>query len=253
MAPGPSRTRDSGHPPTGPSPRDGGTPRRRRALVPTGTGRARRAGAGTPPPPGEDGTVGDGPPARPPGPSTRAAAAVLGITAVLFTGGAIALGLGGSTAPRKAPTTVPTAPGAPMPAEPANAPLRPIEIAGQPPSDIIDAVALPRGTTVVAGSEVSLGVESYDHSMRFTIAASQAAVVAFFRAELRADGWQQRSSGPVTKGTGIEVLGRHGGSDGNTWEIGVVVQPTTFGTSGSAATTGTTAFSLELYITNTDS
>lgn len=175
---------------------------------------------------------------------------VLGIAAVLFTGGAVALGLGGSTAPRKAPTTVPTAPGAPLPAVPANSALRPIEVPGQPPADIVDAVALPRTATAIPGSAVNLGVETYDRSLRFSVPATQAAVVAFFRAELRADGWQQRSSGPATNGTGIEVLGSHAGSDGNTWEIGVVVDPTTFGTAA-AATSGTTAFSLELYIVNT--
>lgn len=173
---------------------------------------------------------------------------MLGIAVVIFVGGAVALGLGGSTAPRPAPTTVRTAPGAPLPAVPAAAALRPIELAGQPPANIVDALALPRGARAVPGTAANFGVETYDRSEDLTVAASEQAVLTFFRAELRADGWQQVSSGPAHLGTGIEVLGQHAGSDGNTWEVGIVVHPTTFTGTGSAAATGTTPFSVELYI-----
>lgn len=184
----------------------------------------------------------------------KAAAFVLGLAAVVFVGGSVALGLGGSTAPRPAPTSVPTAPGAPLRAIPSNQVLQPMLVGGQPPANIMDAVALPLGTRATTRTSVNLGVETYDRSMTLSVAASQADVIAFFRAELRADGWQQVSSGPQAGGRpGIEVLGTHAGSDGNTWEVGVVVQATQFGTTGSAATVGTTPFSIELYIANSDS
>lgn len=194
-------------------------------------------------------TLQDRPP-RPPGPPVRPAAMVLGLAVVLFVGGSVALGLSGSTAPQRPSTTVRTAPGSPLPAVPAAGPLSPIEVAGQPPTDIVAALAVPEGSTAVPGSAQNVGVETYDRVMAFTDAATQAHVVGFFRAELKADGWQQISTAPAESGAGVEVLGQHGGSDGNTWEVGVVVHPTTFGPTGTAA--GTTTFSLELYIENTD-
>lgn len=192
-------------------------------------------------------------PRRPPGPSVKPAAFVFGLALLVFVGGAVALGLSGSTAPQKAPPSVPTAPGAVLRAVPATTTLKPLEVAGQPPTNIIDALAVPAGTVATSDKSVNLGVETYDRSMSLSVAASQAHVIDFFRAELKADGWQQISSGPQSGGgSGIEVLGQHAGSDGNTWEVGVVVQPTTFGSTGSAATVGTTPFSLEVYIVNTD-
>lgn len=184
---------------------------------------------------------------RQPGPSVKAAAGVLGLAAVVFTGGSIALGLGASTAPKQAPTTVPTAPGAPLRAAPASAALKPIELPGQPPANILQALAVPAGAQVEPGSAKDLTVANYDHLLGFVVPASQADVVAFFKAELRADGWQQVSSGPARGGIGIQVLAQHAGSDGNTWDAGVVVHATTFASSGSAAVTGTTAFTVELY------
>lgn len=186
-------------------------------------------------------------PARPPGPSTKAALLVLGIAVVVFIGGAIALGLSPSTAPVHIASTVRTAPGAPLHAVPAAPELHPMVVGGQPPSDILAALALPAGTTTVAHSLVNHGVELYDESLDFRVDASQADVIAFFKAELRADGWQQVSSGTRSDGPGIEVLGQHGAVDGNLWDVGIVVSATQFPGSGSAASEST-PFSLELYI-----
>lgn len=220
-----------------------------RSRVPSGSDGAPAADPGDP----WSDRGGDGPrPSRPPGPGVKPAALVLGLAVVLFVGGSIALGLGGSTAPQSAPTSVRTAHGSPLQAAAGANALKPIEIDGQPPADIVDALAVPVASTVVSGSAQNLGVETYDHSLLLSVGASQAHVVTFFRDELKADGWQQVSSSPTTDGSGIEVLGQHSGSDGNTWEVGVVVHPTTFGSSGSAATVGTTTFSVELYIENTD-
>lgn len=184
---------------------------------------------------------------RQPGPSTKKAAVVLGIAVLVFVGGAIALGLSPSTAPVHIASTVRTAPGSPLRAMPAAPELRPMVNGGQPPSDILAALALPAGTTSVTGSLQNHTVALYDESLGFQVAASQANVIAFFRAELKADGWQQVSSSLRSNGPGIEVLGQHGAVDGNLWDVGIVVSPTKF-VSGSTSNTEYTPFTLELYI-----
>jgi hypothetical protein len=185
---------------------------------------------------------------RPPGPGVKPALIVFGLAVVIFVGGSIALALGPRTVPSSKTVTVRTAPGAPLRAVAATPLLRPIELPGQPPANVLDALALPAGSRVVAGSATNRGVENYDRILRFTVSASQEDVVRFFHAELKANGWQDVSVGTPERGPGTEVLGQHGGSDGNTWELGIIVDPTTFATS--SAITGTTPFSVELYIRN---
>jgi len=186
--------------------------------------------------------------ARPPGPGVKPAFFVFAITVLIFVGGSLALALGPRPVPSAQQVPVRTAPGAPLRATAAAPLLRPIELAGQPPANVLDALALPTGSRAVPGSATNRGVENYDRLMRFTVAAPQAQVVRFFQVELRADGWQQVSVGLPERGPGTEVLGQHGGSDGNTWELGIVVDPTTFGAGAGVA--GTTPFSVELYIRN---
>ncbi len=163
---------------------------------------------------------------------------VVGAALVLFVGGSIALGLGPSTAPSSAPAVHRVA-GAKLRPESAAPLLAPIRVAGQPPADIVDALALPAGTTVVRGSARNHGVETYDRSLGFLVDASQSDVIDFFRAELRADGWQQVSSAPSRTADGVTILGQHGAVDGNLWEIGVVVSPSRF--TGGPASAGTSS------------
>ena len=186
-------------------------------------------------------------PVRPAGPSTKAALLVLGVTLVVFVGGFVALALGPCTVPLHIANTVHSAPGSPLRAIPASSELHPMVLGGQPPSDILAALALPAGSTSVPGSLEDHGVELYDYSLGFRVPASQADVVAFFRDELKADGWQQISSGPRSDGPGIEILGQHGAVDGNLWEVGVVVSATQF-TSSTVAGGDVTPFTVELYI-----
>lgn len=195
----------------------------------------------------DDSSAGEPRPVRPAGPSTKAAFLVLGITLLVFIGGFVALALGPSTVPLHIANTVHTAAGSPLRAIPADSELHPMVLGGQPPSDILAALALPAGTTAVPGSLQDHGVELYDYSLGFHVPASQEDVVTFFRDELKADGWQQISSGPRSDGPGIEILGQHGAVDGDLWDVGVVVSATEF-TGAKAAGGDVTPFTLELYI-----
>jgi hypothetical protein len=174
---------------------------------------------------------------------------VVGVTLALFVLGAVAGGLAGhQSRPTQPAGSLPTARGAILTAVPARTLLAPIVTPGQPPDDLLDALAVPRGSVPVAGSSTNRGVELYDRSLRFQVPASQHDVIAFFRAQLPFQHWQVLSQQP-TSGFGYLVLDQHPASDGHEWEVGVTIAPTTFGaaTPGSAGATGTTAFTVRLF------
>jgi hypothetical protein len=188
----------------------------------------------------------------------------LGLTLFVFSVGVVLELLSGSQSrPTPAPTKIATARGAVLPAVPARPLLKDITLAGQPPDDLLNALAVPQGSAPVASSAINQGIESYDRSLRFEVPATQQDVISFFRAELPALHWQRLSQGPTgTGGTDYLILEQHPASDGLEWNIGVTVAPTFFGAQTSAtgsATTGaqasattvpgsdTTSFTIELY------
>ncbi|HMD46749.1 MAG TPA: hypothetical protein VKG43_11345 [Acidimicrobiales bacterium] len=196
---------------------------------------------GSGPPPDEDPPR---PPARAAGPSLRPALIVLGLAVgILVVFGIFA----GFTTVANAPSTTPTpprsVPGTSLRSVGAARLLRPIELSGAPPANIVDAITIPSGA--VALGHLNLGVDQYDQEMRFRVAGSQGAVVQFYRAEMRRLGWGQMSSGPArNQPRTVEVLGQKAGDDGWYWEMGAVVSPTTF-PAGSPA--GGTTFAIRLF------
>jgi hypothetical protein len=192
-------------------------------------------------------------PSRPPGPSAKPALIVVGIAALVLLIGGIgaALTSSGSAAPPAA-HSLPTAPGAGITAVAGRPDLAPLEMGGQPPGDILNVVALPKGTVVTAGSATNNGIGLYDHSLSFTIPRSEQKVIDFFRAELKALKWQIVSQGPPPNNVpGYRIVGQHPSSDGYEWEIGVTVAPTTFGT-GAQAALETTSYAVRLFAVTDD-
>jgi len=203
---------------------------------------ARTNGHGEPP----TGPLGAPPRGPLPGPSTRPALIVVGIIAALFVGGiALEAVSGDQSKPAPSPASITTAKGAVLRAVPARPRLKAIVSEGQPPDDLLNALAVPAGSTPVAGSSVNRGVELYDRSIRFEVAASQSDVITFFRAQLPAQHWKPIGQGPSSTATGYQILEQRPASDGLEWEIGVTVAPTVFTTP--EARTGTTAFTLRLF------
>lgn len=186
---------------------------------------------------------------RPPGPSTRPALVVFGIALLLTVVGAIAAGLtGGPTAQPKKSGSVATAKGSPLRAEAATDALSPITSAGLPPTDILGAVDLPKGATFSPGSVLDSGVGLYDHTIGFTVAASQQDVIAFYRVQLRSDLWRLISQGEVAGTSQYRLVGQHPGSNGYEWEIGVTVMPQSFsGSTASTSSYGVTPFTIRLF------
>ena len=66
--------------------------------------------------------------------------------------------------------------------------------------------------------------------------SSQAALIAFYAADMKSQGWQIVDQGPARNNPGaLEVLGKLAGSDGYYWEMGATVDATTFPAGGPAA------------------
>jgi hypothetical protein len=179
-----------------------------------------------------------------PGPSTRPALVVLGIIAALFVTGFVVDTLSSGPHPTSTSHPLTTASGAPLHAVPAGPLLDAIVSQGQPPTDIVHAVAAPAGATAVPDSSTNRGVELYDRSVRIQVAASQQDVIGFFRAQLPFMHWTRLSEGP--KNSDYQLLFQHPGSDGHEWEVGVTVSPTQFPVTGGTAR-GTTTFTVRLF------
>jgi hypothetical protein len=212
--------------------------------------------------PGPGAPVAEGSARRPPGPSTKPALIVLGLILLIFLLGLVLELLSGSQSrPTAAPTSIATARGAVLQAVPARPLLKAITVVGQPPDDLLNALAVPRGATPVPGSAVDRGVELYDRTLRFEVPASEQDVISFFRAQLPAQHWRRLSQGPAAKVPGYQILEQHPASDGHEWEIGVTVSPTAFSTaptpsgrtpsgptpSGPTPSADTTSFTLRLF------
>lgn len=179
---------------------------------------------------------------RTPGPSVRPALVVVGVALFLVLLFGIGAALTRNPPSKAAPPEHVSGTG--LVAEPAAATLHPIEILGTPPSDVLDALALPKGAKELSVTRWS-GSTQFAGKMSFRVGSSQGALVTFFRSQLHARGWSIVNVGPARAEHGAtEVLAQRASTDGWFWEAGFVVFPTSFGTSGQ---TDTTRFSLDLY------
>ncbi len=183
------------------------------------------------------------PPRRTAGPSLRPALIVVGLALFLV----LLFGIGAAltSTPSSKPASRSHVKGSHLVAVPAAAALRPIEILGTPPADVLDALVLPEGARKISVTRWS-GSTQFSGKMSFRVRATQAALVGFFRTELHGAGWSNLSVG-AARGTpgATEVLAQRASSDGWFWEAGFVVFPTTFGHGATGA--DVTRFSLDLY------
>jgi len=186
------------------------------------------------------------PPLPPPGRpvSLRPAAIVLGLATLVllvFAGGAALF----KAAPAKTPTENPASvAGTTLRATGALDALRPIISAGQPPNNVLNAVVMPSSARRLSHINYGGSAGPYDEAVTFTVGGTQAAVLDFYKTEMKGNGWQIESTGPADHQPGIEVLGQIAGDDGWFWEMGAVVEASTFGASGTGA--ASTQFTLRL-------
>jgi hypothetical protein len=189
-------------------------------------------------------------PQRPPasgGISMRPAMIVVGLAAlilVLF----VTIGIVSTQSPAavkhsKAEVAVP---GVSLRSVQAAALLSPIASGGEPPNNILNAVDLPAGSARVSHQNNTAGAGQYDAQVTFTSTDSQAALIAFYAADMKSQGWQIVDQGAARNDPGaLEVLGKLAGSDGYYWEMGATVNATTFPVGGPPR--GTTHFTVRLF------
>lgn len=165
------------------------------------------------------------------GNSLRPAMVVLGL-AVVILGGFAALGL--LTSQPNAPVRTQTSPhpvrGSTLLAVPAAHVLSTIVKDQEPPSDIVNAVSVPAGTVRISAQDNSGASGQYDSQVVLRSDASQGALLSFFAAAMKQQGWQVFDRGPAANDPGAtEVLGKLAGSDGWYWDMGAIIPPTSFG------------------------
>lgn len=178
-------------------------------------------------------------------PGMRPALLVLGIAVLLVLGFGLASAFVGQGQP-PAPSTKPQkVAGTGLRAVPSGTALKPIEQPGTPPTNIIDALTLPQGAVATSHTDNSTSATGYDEQIDFSLpGATQAQVVAFYKAELNTRGWRQINVGPATNQPGTtQVLAQAAGDDGWYWEAGALVGPTVFGGGHSE----TTPFTIRLF------
>lgn len=183
-------------------------------------------------------------------PSVRPALVVVCIAAgllLLFGVGAAISGPSTSSSGTRHAAVGPV-PGTSLVAVSASPALRAIDSSGQPPSNIVRSVTLPRGYTVVGSADNSARYGLYDEQMEFRVPTTESELITYFRHEMPRLGWQISSAGPAQHQPGFEVLGKKAGDDGWYWQMGATVSPTTF-----QGATNVTSFTIELYqVSDTD-
>jgi hypothetical protein len=189
-------------------------------------------------------------PQRPPVPggiSMRPAMIVFGLAAlILVVFVTIAIVTSQAPAPVKHTGASVGVPGATLRAVPAAGKLSPIVTGGDPPNNILNAVSVPVGSVRVSHENNTAGAGQYDQQVTFRSDESQAALLAFFAADMKLQGWQISSQGPARNDPhALEVLGKLAGSDGYYWDMGATVGATTFAPGGPAR--GTTEFTVRLF------
>jgi hypothetical protein len=181
------------------------------------------------------------------GNSLRPAMIVLGL-AVLILGFFVGLGLLTShpNAPVHTGSTPRAVPGSPLQAVPAAGALAPIVSGGEPPSDILNAVSIPAGAVRTSVQNNSGSAGQFDSQIGLRSDASQGALLTFFAAAMREQGWQIFDRGAAANDPGAtEVLGKLAGSDGWYWDMGAIISATSFGPGAPAG--GQTDITLRLF------
>jgi len=169
-----------------------------------------------------------GRPLPPPGigPTSLKYAMIVPLVAAIVVIGYIVTNLG--TGATQSKTTVPSiVKGSGLPVS-AGLAFAPYVTSGEPPGDILAN---------------SGGPTSFDRSLRFSSAASQAQLYTFFHRQMSARGWKIFSTGAPYGRPGLEILSQKGGSDSWFWIQGVTISPTKFAADG----TQSTAVTVRLY------
>jgi hypothetical protein len=165
---------------------------------------------------------------------------VLAIALVILIGGitASALATGGSTTLKLQSVTL--ADGTVVHLEPATQALKPIMGNGDPPADILAALAVPAIAKTTGSLNTDQDTTQFDRTVDFTSTLPAFRVLDFYQVLFKQLGWKLIGNAPDSYQAGsTQLLAEKGSNDGFYWEVGAVVSPTT--------SAGVTPFTLRLF------
>jgi hypothetical protein len=166
---------------------------------------------------------------------------VLGIAVLIVVLGGVGSVLFSSTGKASTtPRSVTLPGGSVVQLTPATTALKSIVSVGQPPADIMKALAVPVDSPVTRTVNADQGVSQFDRTVYFTSGLTGSQLVDLYRTLLPLLGWQVtfHGAGASIQSQDTEVLAKKASNDTFYWEVGVVVSP--------ATSAGTTPFSLEV-------
>jgi hypothetical protein len=182
--------------------------------------------------------------------SMRPALVVVGIAAGLILAFSVFAGITnqGSGTVSDAKGTPTKVRGTPLKAIRAADALKSIQQPGEPPSNIVDAVRVPTSARVVSHTNNGGEADQYDEQVELSVTGSQADLIDFYQVEMQSLGWHIFSTGAATNlPGGIQVLGQKAGDDGWYWDMGAIISPTTFPTSGANTGADVTKMTIRLF------
>lgn len=165
---------------------------------------------------------------------------VLAIALVILIGGitASALATGGSNTLKLQSVTL--ANGTVVHLEPGTQALKPIMGNGDPPADILAALAVPAGAKTTGSLNTDQNSTQFDRTVDFTSTLPAVGVQDFYQVLFKQLGWKLIGNAPDSYQAGsTQLLAKKGSNDGFYWEAGAVVSPTT--------SAGVTPFTLRLF------
>lgn len=147
--------------------------------------------------------------------------------------GAVGLGIGFllpsilNARPRQLPATTDLSP------EPASALWAPILYQGEPPSDVLANIVVPRGAEGFSYDNLDGGTSQYDRSMTLWVRSDPSDVLGFYHLELPALGWKLRGAAPTQDHKGTTILVYRFSHDSYEWQVQASAEPQTrHGTAG---------------------
>ncbi|MHB1987088.1 MAG: hypothetical protein ACYCSF_03760 [Acidimicrobiales bacterium] len=184
-------------------------------------------------------------------PSLRPALVVVAIAIVIVVGGAVLALAGTGSARSDAPVGPPPAvPGSKLGAESAGRFLSHIASDKEPPSDVINSLAVPAGSRYVDRHLLDRGVGQFDRSVEFSVDATARSVRNFYVRLLSDERWVTNSITEPRAGTS-EIIAQRSASDGYQWRVGLIIAGVRTivapALAGAAASPVGTTVTMELY------
>jgi hypothetical protein len=146
----------------------------------------------------------------------------LAVVAVVALGGFLLAALSSGSKP--APAAIGKIAGANVAAASASGFIAKIAVAGEPPSNVIDALVVPANSTLSASHRQAENLELFAGSITISAPDQASDVVSFYRLELAHEKWKLTRTDATADGKGSELFATIAGSDGFYWELEVIVE-----------------------------